>query len=159
MKVWLVGMPASGKTTTGTLLARRLGVPFVDVDLEIESRAGRDVAGIFAEAGEAGFRSLEREAIALLAEDGDAVIAAGGGAVLDPANREAMRASGRVVLLEAPAEMLVARLGDAPRPVTAGADLEALLRDRAEAYAAAAHLRVEADGPPEAIVDRIVQGL
>lgn len=159
MKVWLVGMPGSGKTTVGPLLAERLRLRFVDVDAEIEARAGRDVAGIFAEAGEGGFRSLEREVIASLARDGDAVIAAGGGAVIDAANREAMRASGRVVLLEAAAEVLAARLAGAPRPVTAGADLARLLRDRAEAYGAAAHLVVEAQGPPDAIVDRILEGL
>lgn len=159
MKVWLVGMPGSGKTTVGALLADRLDLPFVDVDAEIEARAGRDAAGIFAEAGEGGFRSLEREAIAELARDGGAVIAAGGGAVLDAANREAMRASGHVVLLEAAPEVLAVRLEDAPRPVTADADLGRLLRDRSEAYAAAAHLTVEAQGPLEAIVERILEGL
>lgn len=155
MKVWLVGMPGSGKSTVGPVLAERLGLPFVDVDQEIEARAGRDVAGIFAEAGEGGFRSLEREAIAELARAPDAVIAAGGGAVLDPANREAMRGSGRVVLLEATAEVLSTRLGTAPRPATLGADLEAMVRERAEAYAAAAHDTVVADGSLQAIVERI----
>ena len=159
MKIWLVGMPGSGKTTVGSLLADRLELPFVDVDAEIEARAGRDAGGIFAEKGEEGFRSLEREAIAELARDGDAVIAAGGGAVIDAANREAMRASGRVVLLEAAPEVLAVRLEGVPRPVTAGADLCRLLRDRAAAYAAAAHLVVEARGPLEAIVDYILERL
>ena len=159
MKIWLVGMPGSGKTTVGSLLADRLELPFVDVDTEIEARAGRDAGGIFAEKGEEGFRSLEREAIAELARDGDAVIAAGGGAVIDAANREAMRASGRVVLLEAAPEVLAVRHEGVPRPVTAGADLGRLLRDRAPAYAAAAHLVVEAQGPLEAIVDHILERL
>lgn len=159
MKVWLVGMPGSGKSTVGLVLSQRLGLPFVDVDDEIEARAGREVAGIFAEAGEGGFRSLEREAIVELARGADAVIAAGGGAVIDPANREAMRASGRVVLLEVPAEVLRARLDGAPRPVTAGADLHSLLRDRVEAYAAAAHRRVDAHDSPEAIADRVLEEL
>src|SRR5690349_17838301 len=96
--VVLVGMMGAGKTTVGKHVAERLGWPFVDVDEEIEARQGRTIPQIFDEDGEAAFRIIERSVLAdVLASTRHAVVAAGGGAVLDPKNRELMRSRGVVI--------------------------------------------------------------
>ena len=78
---------ATGKTEVGRRLARALGWPFVDTDALVEEAAGRSVAAIFAEEGEAAFRARERTAVAEACASPAAVIAVGGGALLDPDNR------------------------------------------------------------------------
>ncbi len=91
--VVLVGMMGSGKTTVGRRIAKRLGRPFLDGDLELESRTGRSVRDWFEAEGEDGFRRAESELLAaLLAEPEPSVIAAGGGVVVRPENRLALRA-------------------------------------------------------------------
>src|SRR4051794_31328522 len=87
--VVLVGMMGAGKTTVGSRLARRLDRPFVDSDVQVERRAARTVRQIFETEGEAAFRAIESEALAeALASEEPAVIAAAGGTVLDPVNRQ-----------------------------------------------------------------------
>jgi shikimate kinase len=157
VNVWLVGMPGSGKSTVGRAVAARLGARFEDADSEIERRAGRSVAEIFGSEGEEAFRRLESEVLADLAEDDGLVVSCGGGVVLDPTNREVMRGSGTVVLLEVPAEALAARLeGSGPRPVLAGRDPGDLWAERAPTYRAAAHHVVDASGSAEEVADRVL---
>ncbi len=84
----LIGFMGAGKTTVGTLLAARLGLPFTDSDQVIESRAGRPIRQIFAEDGEPAFRALEHEVIAGLLDGPPAVLALGGGAPEYPLTRE-----------------------------------------------------------------------
>jgi len=142
--IWLVGMMGAGKSAVGAALARRLGRRFVDADADIEARAGRSVAAIFAEEGEAGFRLRERAAIEALAGSGG-VVALGGGAVAQPGARERLAASGRIVWLRARPATLLARVGRGEgRPLLAGLDeagrlerLAGLLAERAPHYAAA----------------------
>lgn len=161
MIVWLVGMPGSGKSTVGRRVARRLGARFVDADREIERRAGMEVEAIFASGGEREFRRLEAEVVADLARRDGLVVACGGGAVLAEANREAMRRSGAVVLLEAPLEVLAERIGrSGGRPLLArGGDLAAMAEARAEAYRAAADHTVDATGPPAETARRVVEAV
>jgi shikimate kinase len=164
MNLVLIGLMASGKTTVGRLLAKALGRPFVDADLEVEARTGRSIPDIFATDGEAVFRDLEAEAIADLCRRDGLVIATGGGAVLRPANREALRRSGLVFWLDLPPAELYRRAGRqglAGRPLLRDDDplgrLEALARSRAEAYATTAHHRVDAAGlSPQAVADQIL---
>ena len=143
--VVLCGFMGTGKTVVGTIAARLLGRPFVDVDAEIAGRAGRSVPAIFAAEGEDGFRRREREAVAALAAREGQVVATGGGVLLDPANRAALADTGTLVLLTATPAALAARLADqTDRPLLAGAtDLPAriaeLLAARAEAYTACDH--------------------
>jgi shikimate kinase/3-dehydroquinate synthase len=132
--VALGGFMGTGKTTVGRLIAGALGLPFVDVDEELVRRFG-PIAKQFHEVGEAGFRARERAVVAEVARAGRAVIATGGGAWVDPANREALGRHGARVVLQAPLDVIRARIGQgADRPL-ASADLEALLASRQEAYA------------------------
>ena len=145
--VILCGFMGTGKSAVGARLARRLGVPLVDTDAEIERRAGATVAAIFARDGEARFREIEREVVASLAPSGGAVIATGGGAVIDPDNVRRLEQLGAMVLLEAPLEALAARVsGDARRPLAQ--DLEAferLFSQRRATYEALGACRLTVD--------------
>ena len=91
MVVVLVGFMGAGKTTVGHMMAERLGQPFVDSDVLIEQRLGRDIRDIFRTEGEPYFRQLEHDTVAGLVRGQDAVIALGGGAVEDPRSRAVLR--------------------------------------------------------------------
>lgn len=136
----LCGFMGTGKTAVGRELARLLGRPFVDLDEVIEAAAGCTVAEIFGREGEEGFRRRERAAVADLAATAGLVVATGGGVLMDPENRRALAAGGRLVLLTATPAALAARLqGDAARPLLQGAAdpsarIAELLAARAEAY-------------------------
>src|SRR4051794_10610429 len=106
----LVGMPGVGKSTVGPLVAERLGVPFHDLDDLIVATDGRDIPTIFAADGEAGFRRLERAALASVLEtDEPLVIATGGGIVTDEGSRQLLSRA-RCVYLRASVATLVARV-------------------------------------------------
>ena|SRR5437764_1915903 len=145
----LVGAPGSGKTTVGGLVAQRLGVGFRDTDVDVEHTAGKTVADVFIDDGEAAFRSFEREAVAAALREHDGVLALGGGAVLDPATRDALTGH-RVVWLEVGLADATKRVGLArERPVLAlnpRATLAKLLAKRAPHYEAVADTRVHTDG-------------
>lgn len=101
----------AGKTTVGRALGARLGWKFLDLDDLIEQREQKSVAEIFASSGEASFRGMESAALAAALQDhagsGDLILALGGGAFVQPQNREALNAAGAItVLLEAPVEEL-----------------------------------------------------
>ncbi len=158
--LWLIGMMGAGKTTVGRILAHRTGRPFVDVDDVVATTAERAISEIFATDGEATFRRLERDAVTRIAAGPHAVVATGGGAVLDAANVETMRRTGTVVLLHATPSTLAQRVGAGGRPLLAGGNVEELLAgilaDRAPRYAAAAHDAVHTDQlDPETVADRI----
>ena len=168
----LVGFMASGKSVVGEALSRLASMPLVDADEEIERRAGRPVKQIFEKDGEAAFRDLERSVIADLCAGVGQVIAAGGGAFVDPDNRDAMLASGVVFCLSARPETILERLSQEPgdgaeatgadgRPMLAGDDIkglvESLLAQRAEAYARAHHTIETDELTPEQAATRILE--
>jgi shikimate kinase len=148
--VYLVGMPGSGKSTVGPELAARLGVPFVELDAEVQRAAGRTVAEIFREDGEARFRELEAAALSEAATRDPSVVSCGGGVVLEPANRITLRATGEVVFLSVPVEVLASRVRPAAeRPlIRAAGDLERLFAEREPLYREFAAHVVDASGPP-----------
>ena len=142
----LTGFMGTGKTVTGQEVAARLGRPFVDLDDIIVERAGKPIPAIFAEDGEPAFRAIEAAICEELSTPAGLVIAVGGGAAVNPANRDALSRGGTLICLDASPETLLRRIGDDDnRPMLAGADrlsrIYGLLAQRAEAYAAiAAHI-------------------
>jgi shikimate kinase len=147
----LIGMSGTGKSRVGRLVAERLRWRFIDTDLEIQRITGRSVQEIFAADGEAAFRAIERAIVARLARSNAAVIATGGGAILDPTSREHLFGGNLVVCLEASAEQIAARLARSRerRPLLEADDplvaIRALQADRAPIYALA-HRKVSTDG-------------
>ena len=139
--VVLTGFMGTGKTSLGERLATRLGRPFVDTDALIERGEGRSVAAIFARDGEAHFRTVERRAIAAAVAVPGAVIATGGGAIVDPENLATLRAAAPLVCLVARPEVILARTAATgpARPLLRGDDpmrrIADLLAERAPAYA------------------------
>lgn len=114
----LIGLMGSGKTTIGRVLARRLGRPFLDVDHEIIRRTGVSIPTIFDLEGEVGFRRWESATIASICACGGQVIATGGGAVMESANRSALKSSGWIVYLDVPVIQLHERTrNDVNRPL------------------------------------------
>ena len=161
MIVYLVGMPGSGKSTVGPELAARLGVPYVELDAEIERAAGATVREIFEREGEARFRELEASALGDAAARDPSVVSCGGGVVLEPANRVTLRATGEVVFLSVPLEVLAVRVRPAAeRPlIRAEGDLERLYREREPLYREFAAHVVDASGFPEEVAAAIEKEL
>ena len=126
----LVGMMGVGKSSIGRRLATRLGIPFVDADSEIEKAAGMSISEIFAHRGEADFRSGEARVIARLLDSGPQVLAAGGGAFMNDATREAIRDKGVSIWLQAELDVLLRRISKRrnERPLLQTGDPEATLR-------------------------------
>ncbi|MBN1395101.1 MAG: shikimate kinase [Pirellulales bacterium] len=110
MLITLVGYRATGKTTLAELLGERLGWEWADCDDEIERRAGKSIASIFAEEGEPAFRELEAAAVAELCRRGRLVLATGGGAPMHPESRRLIKAAGKVVWLRATPITIMARM-------------------------------------------------
>jgi 3-dehydroquinate synthase len=145
--VILTGFMGTGKTAVGREVARRLDVPFVDMDAEIEARAGKSIPCIFSEQGEAAFREMEAALIRDLSTSrgrwtelaAGAVIATGGGALVDPDNLALMREHGIVICLDADPDAILRRVGDSGyRPLLdvddPSAEIERLQAARHEAY-------------------------
>ena len=106
MRITLIGYRGCGKSTLAPLLAQRLRCDWVDADVVIEQQAGCSIKEIFAREGEPGFRQREAAVLAELLQRDPVVIAAGGGAILNPQTRQRMRAAGPVVWLQAPLDTL-----------------------------------------------------
>jgi shikimate kinase len=163
--VVIIGFMGTGKTTVGRLVAQRLGRRFVDLDELIVERAGRPIADIFRGEGEGGFRARERHALAQALDQGDLVLATGGGAACREDNLADMLARGRVVALEATPEEVLRRTGArSGRPLLDGAgDPLAAARDllgQREPFYARAHHRVDTVGkPPEKVAAAVLAAL
>ncbi len=141
----LCGLPGSGKTALGSHLARQAGLPFVDLDAQVEAMAGRPVSAIFAGYGEDFFRELETLALRRAAEKGGQIIATGGGAVLRAQNVEALRRNGVLVFNNRPVEAIAADIAFARRPLLRDGEaaLRALSAKRHAAYRACADFVLE----------------
>ncbi|MDR2515385.1 MAG: hypothetical protein LBD02_09330 [Christensenellaceae bacterium] len=152
----LVGMPGSGKSLLGALLAARLGKAFLDMDALIEQEAGMPIPAIFARQGEGFFRGLESRLIQENAKEQNLVLATGGGAVLRQQNREALRQNAAVVFIQRD----LALLATEGRPLSAGGPegLRAMEAERGPLYAEAADFRVKNEGAPESVARRIEEG-
>lgn len=149
--IYLVGMPGAGKTTVGRQLARRLQRAFIDADHEIEARTGVRIPLIFDIEGELGFRDRESKVIAELANETNLIVATGGGAVLRPENRAALKRGGTVVYLHATPRLLFERTRlDPNRPLLQVADpmqkIEELFAQRDPLYREVADIIINSLG-------------
>jgi shikimate kinase len=157
----LVGLMGAGKSTVGRRLARRLGLPFVDSDTEIEEAAGTSAADLFERYGETDFRDGERRLVARLIDGTVRVIATGGGAFVDPRTRQLLNERAVTVWLDAPVEVLAERTGRRnTRPMLRGdnrsATLARLSEQRQPMYAEA-HIRIRSgDGAHSGVVEAII---
>ena len=161
----MVGMMGAGKTAIGTGLARRLGVPFLDSDAEIERAANMSVAEIFARDGEPFFRAKEAQVISRLLDTRRCVLSTGGGAYLAPQTRARITEAGVAVWLRADLDLLWQRVRHKDtRPLLRTANpyetLRALYEARVPDYAKA-DIVVDArpDYAIEDMVDRVVEAL
>ena len=161
----LVGLPGSGKSTVGALLAERLGRPLLDFDAEISRREGMSIPELFGQKGEGHFRELEHELTRELTELGGMILAPGGGWVTRPDNLRLLRPPGRLIYLRITTSVAVQRMGasttDRPllnRPNPRG-ELDRLLSARIGAYESA-DLVLNVDHlDPQQVTDRIVEQL
>jgi shikimate kinase len=148
----LVGFSCSGKTTIGRILARRLGLRFADTDRLVEQRAERSIPDIFRTEGEAAFRALEQEAVVRVCAERFQVISTGGGAFMDPRNRELLRQGNLVIHLRVRPGTVVQRLRSSkrgrPRPLLNAPDplrrVTELMTARRHAYGLA-HVGIDVD--------------
>ncbi len=160
MRIYLTGFMGSGKSTIGRRLAERLGCPFVDLDQEIEERAGLSVREIFEWHGESEFRRLEAETLRATGELEDVVVATGGGTAAFDANARWMRENGLLVWLNPAFSTIVGRiggLGKKDRPLFRDeAQALALYRERLPAYRQAdLTVDVRAEEQPQEVAARI----
>ena len=157
----LVGLMGAGKSTVGRRLARRLDLPFVDSDAEIEEASGSTTSELFARYGENDFRDGERRLVARLVDGTVRVIATGGGAFVDPRTRQLLNERAITVWLDAPVEVLAERTGRRDsRPLLRGpnrsATLSRLSEQRQPMYAEA-HIHIRSgDGAHSNVVEAIV---
>lgn len=166
-KVYLVGLPGTGKSSVAPLLAPRLGWGFVDTDAQIERVSGLSVAGFFARHGEQAFRIQESRCVKWVAQVPDPIIVAvGGGAVLELENRVLMAETGIVIWFRATVETLAMRLSkdSSARPLLAQGDLRTnlknLLAERGPYYQEIATLTIDVDdGDCDRITDRVLRAL
>lgn len=162
MNVVLVGYRGTGKSAVGRALGRALGWPVLSTDELVEGHLGCSIARYVEKHGWPAFRAIERDTVAEVAKRDEVVIDTGGGAILDPASRDALRARGFVVWLRAEAETIARRIGgDAERPPlrpgqTAESEIGPVLAEREPLYRAASDCEVCTDaGSVEEIVERI----
>jgi shikimate kinase len=157
----LVGMMGAGKSSIGRRLAKKLDLPFVDADAEIELAAGMPITDIFDHHGEAYFRSGEARVIARLLDQGRQVLATGGGAFMNPGTRALIAGKGISVWLRAEPDILLRRIkrrSDRPllRTTDPEATLKRLIEERYPIYTEADVTIHSRDVPHEIIVDEII---
>ena len=158
----LLGFMGTGKSALGRRVAALAGCPFLDMDAELERRAGKAISRIFAEDGEPAFRRMESELAAEWGRREGAVIACGGGVVLRAENLRALGANGKLVCLTARPEVLLARTAHSKkRPLLAGEDPEQKIRDllavRAPLYAQIPVQFDTSDAEPDALAARLLE--
>ncbi len=169
MRIVLIGYRCTGKTSVGKRLAQRLGIPFFDTDELIQVEADKAIRELVDQEGWDAFRQREREIIKRLPSSAGAVIAAGGGAVMDAANRKALKEKGFCVWLTADVKTIIDRMrsdktSNTQRPPLSSNDSEqetaAILETRWPFYQEMADCTIDTSGKNiEAIVDEIVGAL
>ena len=159
----LIGMPGSGKTTTGKLLAQKLGFDFLDMDDVIEKSEGMKISEIFKLEGEEYFRNLETSLLESLLEKENLILSTGGGVILFNNNYELLKKIGKIVYLKILPDKIYERIKeDKTRPLLLDVDLKKKLNElfkKREEYYKRADFEIGADCEPEKIADRIISNL
>lgn len=158
-RIALIGMPASGKTTVGALLAQLEALPFIDLDDMIADEAGMTIPDIFADEGEPGFRARERVALAHAVTKGALVLATGGGCVESAENRALLLEHFLIVWLKADMEVLASRSVGGSRPLLvedARGKIQLLYERRRPLFEACGGLVVRTDGMRPALVAKAI---
>lgn len=150
----LVGMPGSGKSTVGRLLAERLGRPFVDSDAEVEKKLGCSIPDFFATEGEDSFRKVETEVLRELGKGSGCVIATGGGCVTREGNYDLLHQNSRICWLR----RALSSLPTEGRPLSQQSAVFTLYQQRKDSYERFCDFMIENDGTPEQAVDAILRG-
>jgi shikimate kinase len=155
----LAGFMGTGKTTIGQIVANRLGRPFIDLDEAIEAEAGQPIARIFADEGEAAFRSLEAQIARKIAAHSGQVIATGGGTLLNADTRAAFAGNSLLVCLTADPETIMERVaGDETRPLAQNREaLITLMGNRAALYASLPYHVDTTDRTPEQAAEEVIR--
>ena len=151
----IIGMPGSGKTTVGRLLAQATGKIFVDVDEEIIHTAGMSISEIFAASGEAGFREIETSVLCKLGKGSGQVIATGGGCVTRPENYPLLHQNGRILRLRRD----IGKLPKDGRPLSLTNDLSEMAAEREPLYAAFADLTFDNNDALEHTLETILEAI
>lgn len=160
----LCGFMGCGKSTVGSLLSRKTGMSFIDLDSYIEKKENKTVSQIFEDSGEEYFRQLEREAAQELSQKNGLVIAAGGGTLTYQVNVDTFRRTGRIVLLDVPVDVVAARLkNDSTRPLLNRPDKDKAMKElydkRLSLYKSAADITVDASQSPMQVCTEIIASL
>ena len=158
MNIVLCGFMGCGKTTVGKRLAKELGRKFYDTDDMIVEEQGKSITKIFEEVGECGFREIEKSIIKKASQLENAVIATGGGVVLNSENVETLKITGKIVFIDVTAQMVIARLkNNKTRPLLQRPDkekvIEKMLTERRPKYLSAADYTIvpQYGGPNEVV--------
>ena len=162
-RIYLIGLMGVGKTTIGKWMAKQLGYPFFDTDLEIRKQTGADIPWIFEIEGEQGFRQREYAMLEHLSTQPNAIIATGGGIVLDERNRELLGTQGICIYLHAPVDLLVERTRFSKnRPLLEGVNrrqkFESLMKERDHLYKKSSHIVVRTKrGSPKRMASKLIK--
>ncbi len=153
----LIGMPGSGKSTVGQILAQRAGYSFVDLDEVIEAKAQKTIPRIFAEDGELAFRDFEQQCAEEVSKRCGLVIATGGGVILREANMVALSQNGIIVFLDRPvSDILGENLSGRPLLADDVTRIHKLYHERIELYRLYGQITVENSGAPKQVAAKIL---
>lgn len=151
----LTGMPGSGKSTVGKIIAKKLKRDFIDTDEVIEKSYGKKISEIFSEIGESGFRAIESEAIREVSKSCSLVIASGGGAVLKEENIKSFSKNGKIFFIDRPLNALIPT---ADRPLSSSKEsIEKRYNERYEIYKRTADVHIDADSTADTVSNIIIE--
>ncbi len=161
MNIVLLGFMGTGKTVVGKLLAKKLGMRYIDIDTEIEKEEKLTISRIFSRLGEGHFRSLEKKKVSEISQGENQIISAGGGVVLNLENIRNLERDGVLFCLEARPDIIFERTcRHSHRPLLETADpqkaIEALLRKRKEYYQKVKNRIDTSDLTPEEVAEKVI---